>query len=61
MDWAQMRKMITEGLFNSPKKLEKFTILEVPSQILSEVAYVTVAVAKMGVKVDLMDKVLDEI
>lgn len=34
---TQMRKTIVEGLSNSAQKLEEFTILEVPSQILFEV------------------------
>lgn len=42
------RKTIVEGFCNSPQKLEAFTILEVPLQILSEVADMTAAAAKMG-------------
>lgn len=44
-------KMIVEGLFNSVQKLERFTILEVSLQSVSEVAEVVVATASMGVKV----------
>lgn len=56
-----MRETIIKGLFSSTQKLEEFKILEVSSNVLSGVANIAVAAAKMGVKVDWMDKVLDEI
>lgn len=52
---------ITEGLCNSVKKLEQSTVVEIPAQVLPEVADVTAAAAKMRVKIDSMDKVLGEI
>lgn len=42
-------------------KLERFTILEVPSQTVTEVAYIVATAARMGVKVEWIDKTLDEI
>lgn len=43
------------------KKLEEFIILEVPPQMLFEIADVTAALAKMVVKVHCMEKVLSKI
>lgn len=47
-----MKKMIFEELYNSVKKLEQFAILEVPAQVVSEVADLEAIATRMGVKVD---------
>lgn len=55
-----MRRMILEELYNSVQKLEKFTVLEVSAQVVSEVAS-TVAIAAMGVKVGWINKIFGDI
>lgn len=54
-------KEIIRGLFKFAQKLEKFTILELPPQIVSKIVNVVVAVAKMDVRVKQIDKILGEI
>lgn len=54
-----MRKMIAEELSNSIHKLEKFTILEVPPQVVYEVAGIVAIAAKRNVKVDCIDRTLN--
>lgn len=60
-DWVQLSKMVVEELFNSIQKLEKFTVLEVPSQVVFEVADIVAIIAKMGVKVEWIYKILGDI
>lgn len=57
-DWVQMRKMIIEELYNSLKKLKRFIVMEVPPQVVSEVADRVAKVARMSVKVEWMIKSL---
>lgn len=60
IDWAQMRKKIIGERSSFAQKLEKFAILEVPSQIVSEVADIA-ATSKMSTKVEWIGKILVEI
>lgn len=53
--------MIAEELYDSVQKLEKFTIVEVTTQAVFEVADVVAVAARMGVKVEWIDKTLGEI
>lgn len=48
-------------LFRAVQKLENFSILVVPTQIVSEVVDVVAVVAKMEIKVEWIDKVLGKI
>lgn len=56
-----MRKMFVEGLFNSVQKLERFTILEVPSQIVSDIVDIVAAATRMGTQVKWIDSIIDAI
>lgn len=53
--------MIVEELYHSVQNLEKSTILEVPTKVISEATDVLAIAAKMGVKVEWTVKTLDEI
>lgn len=57
-DCPPMKKMILEEFFYTMQKLENFNILEVPTQVASEVADVAAATANMGIKVEWIGKVL---
>lgn len=50
--WPVRRTVIINGLFESVQRLEKFMITHMPSEVLEEVAEVTISTARMGVKVD---------
>lgn len=52
-----MKNMILQELFNVVLKLENFNVLEVSSQIVSEVANIIVATTKMSIKVQWINKV----
>lgn len=56
-----MRKMIVEELYCFVQKLERFTVLKVPAQVISEVADIVAIAARMGVKVGWISKILGEI
>lgn len=53
--------MVLEELFHVVQKLKSFNILQVSSQKVFEVADVVVASTKMGIKVEWINRVLDEI
>lgn len=50
----------SRGTLPCSAKLKKFTILEFPQQVVFEVADVVATAAKMGIKVESLDKVLGE-
>lgn len=56
-----MRKMIVEELYCFVQKLQRFTVLKVPAQVISEVADIVAIAARMGVKVGWISKILGEI
>lgn len=56
-----MGKTIIKGLFDYTQKLERFTILEVPPQTISEIEDVVAAAAKMSVNIEWVEKILGEI
>lgn len=60
-NWAPIKKVILEELFHAVQKLETFNILGVQSQIVSEVGDAVAAIAKMDIRFEWIDKVLDEI
>lgn len=59
--WPALRIVIITGLFESVRRLEKFMIIDVPIDILEEVAEVTASAARMGVRVDWMDEILGKV
>lgn len=59
--WSAFRLIIIAGLYDSVRRLEKYTIMDVPRDILKEVADITVLAARMGVRVDWLDEVLGQI
>lgn len=59
--WPALRSIIINGLFEFVQRLEKYVIIEVPPQVLEEVADVTASTVRMGVKVDLTDETLSKI
>lgn len=59
--WPVLRTVIISGLFESVCSHEKYMIVDVPTDILKEVAEVTVSAARMGVKVEWMDETLGRI
>lgn len=61
VNWLEIIEITIKGLFKSVQRLEEFTILEVPSQVLPEVPDVTTRTTKMGMQVNWMDKVLGKI
>lgn len=50
-----------EPIFEPVQKLEKYMIIDVSSQVLSEVADVTASAARIGVQVGWMNKDLGKI
>lgn len=54
-------KTIIKELYDSAQKLERSTILKVPPQTISEVAFVVVAAVKMDVEVEWTDRILSEL
>lgn len=60
-DLGLMKKIILEEFFHKVQKLESFKILEVPTQVVSEVAGLVAAAVKMGIKVEWIDRVIGEI
>lgn len=61
MIWPAFCLITINGLFESVRKLEKFMIMDVTTDILEEVAEVTASAARNGVRVDWMDKTLGRI
>lgn len=61
LDWAPVKKVILEELVHAVRKIENYNILEVPSQIVSEVTDVVVTAPTMDIKVEWTDMVLTEI
>lgn len=59
--WFALRLIIVTDLFEVVRHLEKFMIMDIPVEVLEEVAEVTASVARNGVRVDWMDKVLGRI
>lgn len=61
MIWPAFCLITINGLFESVRKLEKFMIMDVTTDILEEVAEVTASATQNGVRVDWMDKTLGRI
>lgn len=61
MIWPAFCLITINGLFESVRKLEKFMIMDVTTDILEEVAEVTASATRNGVRVDWMDKTLGRI
>lgn len=59
--WFAFRLIIVTDLFEVVRRLEKFMIMDIPVEVLEEVAEVTASVARNGVRVDWMDKALGRI
>lgn len=49
VDWPELRIVISNGLFESVQKFEKYVILDIPSQTLAEVPDVSASITGMGV------------
>lgn len=50
--WPALRPIIINGLFEPVQQLEKYMIIDVPSEILEEVAEIAALAGRTGVKVD---------
>lgn len=61
MAWPMLLIVINNGLFESVQQLEKYSMIDVPSQVLKEVTDVTASTARMDRKVDWMDETLGKI
>lgn len=59
--WLAFRSIIINGLFESIRKLERYMIMDVPTDILEEVTEVTALVVRNGMRVDWMDETFDRI
>lgn len=61
MVWPALRSIIINGLYDASRKLERYMIMDVPNDVLEEVADITASAARIGVKVDWMDEVLGHV
>lgn len=61
MDWPELCTIIINVLFESVQKLEKHMIVDVPPQVLTEVADVTASATTIGVQVGWKDKIIGKI
>lgn len=56
-----MRKLIVEGLFASIGKLETYTILNIPPEIIFEIVNTINVVERVGIQVDWIDSAIGSI
>lgn len=49
-DYARMKELILNKIFESVQELEPFDILDVPEEVISKVARTVAAVEKMGIR-----------
>lgn len=61
MAWSAFQLIIISGLYDFVRWLEKHMIMDVPLEVLEEVVDITASAERMGVRVDWMDEVFNQI
>lgn len=57
----EMKELLLKGIFEAVQELESFIILDVPDEVISRVARVVFVAEKSGVRVNWLDRIIDEV